>query len=134
MEKKEHPAIEKKKISPDKCVVTGKGDWYFPLSDIYETPDNFAILIDMPGVGIENMTVDMQDNELVINGEVSLETYTDEKVVYNEYNIGHYHRHFAVSDAINRDKIEAKMSDGVLAIILPKAEHVKPRKIIVKVE
>ncbi|OHB35949.1 MAG: hypothetical protein A2Y09_07560, partial [Planctomycetes bacterium GWA2_39_15] len=115
-------------------VVTGKGDWYFPLSDIYETPDNFAILIDMPGVGIENMTVDMQDNELVINGEVSLETYTDEKVVYNEYNIGHYHRHFAVSDAINRDKIEAKMSDGVLAIILPKAEHVKPRKIIVKVE
>ena len=134
MEKKEHPAIEKKKISPDKCVVTGKGDWYFPLSDIYETPDNFAILIDMPGVGIENMTVDMQDNELVINGEVSLETYTDEKVVYNEYNIGHYHRHFAVSDAINRDKIEAKMSDGVLAIILPKAEHVKPRKIIVKME
>lgn len=134
MEKKEHPAIEKKKISPDKCVVTGKGDWYFPLSDIYETPDNFAILIDMPGVGIENMTVDMQDNELVINGEVSLETYTDEKVVYNEYNIGHYHRHFAVSDAINRDKIEAKMSDGVLAIILPKAEYVKPRKIIVKAE
>ncbi|OHB41571.1 MAG: hypothetical protein A2Y11_03140 [Planctomycetes bacterium GWC2_39_26] len=134
MEKKEHPAIEKKKISPDKCVVTGKGDWYFPLSDIYETPDNFAILIDMPGVGIENMTVDMQDNELVINGEVSQETYTYEKVVYNEYNIGHYHRHFAVSDAINRDKIEAKMSDGVLAIILPKAEHVKPRKIIVKVE
>jgi HSP20 family protein len=134
MEKKEHPAIEKRKISPDKCVVTGKGDWYFPLSDIYETPDNFAILIDMPGVGIENMTVDMQDNELVINGEVSQETYTDEKVVYNEYNIGHYHRHFTVSDAINRDKIEAKMSDGVLAIILPKAEHVKPRKIIVKME
>ncbi|MEK6635173.1 MAG: Hsp20/alpha crystallin family protein [Planctomycetota bacterium] len=134
MEKKEHPAIEKRKISPDKCVVTGKGDWYFPLSDIYETLDNFAILIDMPGVGIENMTVDMQDNELVINGEVSQETYTDEKVVYNEYNIGHYHRHFTVSDAINRDKIEAKMSDGVLAIILPKAEHVKPRKIIVKME
>lgn len=134
MEKKEHPAIEKKKISPDKCVVTGKGDWYFPLSDIYETPDNFAILIDMPGVSIENMTVDMQDNELVINGEVSQETYTDEKVVYNEYNIGHYHRHFTVSDAINRNKIEAKMSDGVLAIILPKAEHVKPRKIIVKTE
>ena len=53
------------------------------MSDIYETPDNFAILIDMPGVGIENMTVDMRDNELVINGEVSQETYTDEKVVYN---------------------------------------------------
>lgn len=134
METKEHPTVEKKKIVPDKCVVTGKGEWYFPLSDIYETPDNFAILIDMPGVGTDNISIDLRDNELVINGEVSQEAYTDEKVVYNEYNIGHYHRHFVISDAINRDKIEAKMSDGVLSLVLPKAEHVKPRKIEVKTE
>ena len=134
MEKKEHPIVKKKKIVPDKCVVTGKGNWYFPLSDIYETPDNFGIFIDMPGVSPENITIDMHDNELVINGEVSHEEYTDEKVIYSEYNIGHYHRHFIISEAINRDKIEAKMSDGVLSLILPKAEHVKPRKIEVKAE
>jgi HSP20 family protein len=134
METKEHPTVEKKKITPDKCVVTGKGEWYFPLSDIYETPDNFTILIDMPGVGTDNISIDLRDNELVINGEVSQEAYTDEKVVYNEYNIGHYHRHFVISDAINRDKIEAKISDGVLSLVLPKAEHVKPRKIEVKTE
>lgn len=134
METKEHPTVEKKKITPDKCVVTGKGEWYFPLSDIYETPDNFTILIDMPGVGTDNISIDLRDNELVINGEVSQEAYTDEKVVYNEYNIGHYHRHFVISDAINRDKIEAKISDGVLYLALPKAEHVKPRKIEVKTE
>ena len=134
MEKKEHPIVKKKKIVPDKCVVTGKGNWYFPLSDIYETPDNFGILIDMPGVSPENITIDMHDNELVINGEVSHEEYTDEKVIYSEYNIGHYHRHFIISEAINRDKIEAKMSDGVLSLVLPKSEHVKPRKIEVKAE
>ena len=134
METKEHPAVGKKKITPDKCVVTGKGDWYFPLSDVYETPDNFTILIDMPGVDTENVSIDMRDNELVINGEVSQEGYTDEKVMYSEYNIGHYHRHFVLSDAINRDKIEAKMSDGVLSLVLPKAEYVKPRKIEVKAE
>jgi len=134
METKEHPAVEKKKITPDKCVVTGKGDWYFPLSDVYETPDNFTILIDMPGVDTENVSIDMRDNELVINGEVSQEGYADEKVMYSEYNIGHYHRHFVLSDAINRDKIEAKMSDGVLSLVLPKAEYVKPRKIEVKAE
>lgn len=134
MEKKELPAVGKKKISSDKCVVTGKGNWYFPLSDIYETPDNFTILIDMPGAGIENINIDLQDNELVVNGEVSQEAYTDERVVYNEYNIGHYHRHFVISEAVNRDKIEAKMSDGVLSLILPKAEHIKPRKIEVKAE
>ncbi|MCF6156358.1 MAG: Hsp20/alpha crystallin family protein [Candidatus Brocadia sp.] len=134
METKEHPAIEKKKIAPDRCIVTGKGDWYFPLADIYETPDNFTILIDMPGVSTENIAIDIRNNELVINGEVSLEAYIDEKIIHNEYNIGHYHRHFAISDAINRDKIEAKMSDGVLSLVLPKAEHVKPRKIEVKAE
>ena len=134
METKEHPTVEKKKIASDKCVVTGKGEWYFPLSDIYETPDNFTILIDMPGVGTDNISIDLRDNELVINGEVSQEAYTDEKVVYNEYNIGHYHRNFVISGAINRDKIEAKISDGVLSLVLPKAEHVKPRKIEVRTE
>lgn len=134
MEKKEHTAVEKKKIAPDKCIVTGKGNWYFPLADIYETPENFVILLDMPGVPTKNITVDMRDNELVINGEVSQETFTDEKVLYNEYNIGHYHRHFTVSDVINRDKVEAKMSHGVLSLVLPKAAHVKPKKIAVKEE
>ncbi|MBI2556458.1 MAG: Hsp20 family protein, partial [Planctomycetes bacterium] len=42
--------------------------------------------------------------------------------------------HFVISEAVNRDKIEAKMSDGVLSLILPKAEHIKPRKIEVKAE
>jgi len=134
MDRKEHLAVEKKKIAPDKCVVTGKGNWYFPPADIYEIPDSFVILLDMPGVPIKNITIDMQDNELVINGEVSLETYADEKVLYNEYNIGHYHRHFTVSDAINKEKVEAKMSNGVLRLTLPKAAHVKPRKIEVKAE
>ena len=44
METKEHPSVEKKKITPDKCVVTGKGDWYFPQSDIYETPDGCSFV------------------------------------------------------------------------------------------
>src|SRR3990172_8160188 len=134
MEKKELPAVGKKKIPSDKGGVTGKGNWYFPLSDIYGTPDTFPKLIDMPGAGIENLNIDPQDQELVVNGEVSQEAYTDERVVYNEYNIGHYHRHFVISEAVNRDKIEAKMSDGVLSLILPKAEHIKPRKIEVKAE
>ncbi|MCR4292925.1 MAG: Hsp20/alpha crystallin family protein [Candidatus Kuenenia sp.] len=132
MSNTEHPVVKKKKLAPDRCIVTGKGDWYYPLSDIYETPDNFTVVVDMPGVGANNITVDMQSNELIVNGEISQEAYTDEKLLYSEYNIGHYHRHFILSDAINRDKIEAKMSDGILTIILPKAEHVKPRKIQVK--
>ncbi|MDR4506710.1 MAG: Hsp20/alpha crystallin family protein [Candidatus Brocadiaceae bacterium] len=132
MEKKEHPVVKKRKIAPDKCVVTGKGDWYFPLSDIYETPENFTIVIDMPGVDTEHIAIDLRENELIVNGEISFDAYTDEKVILNEYNVGHYHRHFVISDAINRNKVEAKMKDGVLTLNLPKAEHIKPRKIEVK--
>lgn len=49
MSNTEYPVVKKKKLAPDRCIVTGKGNWYYPLSDIYETPDNFTVVIDMPG-------------------------------------------------------------------------------------
>jgi HSP20 family protein len=57
----------------------------------------------------------------------------DDYVLYREYDVGHFHRHFGLSDTIDRGKIEAVMAHGVLTLRLPKVEEVRPRRIPIKV-
>ena len=51
--------------------------------------------------------------------------------VYTEYNIGHFRRSYSLSSKIDQDRISAQMENGVLTLVLPKAEEAKPRKIAV---
>ena len=102
-----------------------------PYTDIYETPENIVLVADMPGVGLEDINISLEDDTLVIEGtrhEVLRDGY---KPVYAEYELSNYRRVFTVSTDIARDKITATAKDGVLTLTLPKAEPVKARKITV---
>lgn len=113
----------------EKSENTTPTRYYRPDTDIYETEDNLILSIDMPGVKKEDVIINLEDSTLEIEGKIDCSAYNDYEPIYAEYNIGNYFRSFKLSNAIDKSKIEAKMSDGSLYLTLPKAEKVKPRKI-----
>jgi HSP20 family protein len=104
---------------------------YIPAVDIYESAEALTLVADMPGVGPEDLVIDVHDNKLTLRGTVAIEE-EKERVLLHEYGVGDYFREFTLGRAIDQSKIEAAIRNGVLTLTLPKAEAIKPRKITVK--
>lgn len=124
---------EKPQVDTDTHQELRSGNWFVPATDVYETAQEVVLVMDMPGVCFDCAHVSIVDDELVVTGHVTHGEDQDDYVLYREYDVGHYHRHFGLPPTIDRDKIEASMSDGVLTVVMPKVEQVRPRRITVKV-
>lgn len=105
---------------------------YIPGVDIYETNDSLYLIADMPGTDESRVNITLEKDILTIEAGVDESIYGQRKATYIEYGIGDYYRQFTLSDEIDREKIEASMKDGVLKVVLPKAEPVKTRKIAIQ--
>jgi len=104
---------------------------FVPRVDIYETKDALYLVADMPGVDDKTVDVELEKNVLTIAGRVEDGKVQDYNLVFSEYEVGDYERTFTLSDEIDRDKIKATVKQGVLRLELPKAEKVKPKKIMI---
>ncbi len=111
---------------------TQQGLVFTPEVDIFETEQEITLLTDMPGVVADNLTIDLRDDVLTLSGDVKPWEGPEETDVLVEFEIGKYYRQFTLSDAIDQDKIDAKLVDGVLRLTLPKAQKAVPRQIAVK--
>ena len=118
---------------PAKVERVRPGRVFLPAVDIFETPEALTLVADMPGVPNDKVTIDIKDNHLVISGEISPLLGEGETMLLQEYRTGDYQREFHLGANIDQARIEANMKDGVLRLLLPKAEKAKPRKIEVKV-
>ncbi len=108
-----------------------------PLVDVYESPDGSqtVLVAEIPGAAPNSTDVRVDKGVLTIAADAG-GTEHDEKYVrtYTGLARGEYFRAFALSDEIDRDKITASLSDGVLTVHLPRAEQAKTRKIEIKTE
>jgi len=102
---------------------------FVPRATIYEVNNDIVVLVDMPGVKPENIDITLENNELKINGYVNELQPEGYSLVYSEYGIGDYERSFVVPQDIDREKIAAKLKDGVLELHLTRAEEFQARKI-----
>jgi HSP20 family protein len=105
---------------------------FLPPADIYETNDAIVVTAEMPGVGPDGIDITLERRVLTIRGRSGASEHSGYQRVYNEYADGDYERVFTLSESIDRDKIEATLRDGVLHLVLPKAEPARVRKIELK--
>jgi HSP20 family protein len=101
-----------------------------PSASVIEAVDGYTLEVEMPGVNKRGLEVSVENNELTIIGRRSLPT-VEGTLIHHESRPENYRRTFELDPSINADKISVKIDQGLATLTLPKAEHVKPRRITV---
>ncbi len=103
-----------------------------PPIDIYEGADGLVLEADLPGVPDHLLSIQLEDNVLNLRGQAVSPLPEGAEVLHEEYRSGDFRRSFILSDEVDRSRISASFKDGVLRIILPKAERSRTRRIEIK--
>ena len=108
---------------------TEAGKFYSPYTDIYESPTEVIVTMEMPGVEKDAIDIRVEKSVLTVTGNIDSRKYENLEPIYSEYNVGNFVRSFTLSTKIDSDKIAATVADGVLTVRLPKAPQAHGRKI-----
>jgi HSP20 family protein len=118
-------------------AVTGDGAreipaGVFPPINITQDDSNFYIRAEVPGIKAKDLSISALRNRVSISGKREI-PQDNERVSYHrkERAEGEFSRTVALPGEVVADRVEARYSDGILALTLPKAEEAKPRQIAV---
>ncbi|PYJ01859.1 MAG: heat-shock protein Hsp20 [Verrucomicrobia bacterium] len=101
-----------------------------PPASVIEAGEGYTLELEMPGVTKDGLDISVENNELTVVGQRSLPTVQG-TLIHHESRPNNFRRTFELDPSIDADKISAKIEQGLVTLTLPKAEHVKPRKISV---
>ncbi len=104
---------------------------YLPL-DIYETEDAFVVKAFVPGASAEHLDITVQQNTLAIRVEQPVEQQEGVRYYLRERAGGTWFRSLELPAAIDGDHIDARLENGVLTLMLPKAPEARPHKVQIK--
>jgi HSP20 family protein len=104
-----------------------------PALDISERKDAYLVTVELPGVEAEDLDITMEDGLLTIQGERQFAQESSEQQFHRvERRYGAFRRSITLPAQVQADQIEASFDNGVLQILVPKAEEAKPRRIQVR--
>ena len=111
--------------------VLGAG--VFPLINLSENKDNYYARAEMPGLKADDIGISVAGNNLSISGERKIAS-EGENVRYHrrEREAGTFNRVIALPGEVDADKVEAKLVDGILTVVIPMAETAKPKQITIR--
>jgi HSP20 family protein len=117
-------------VSPAIKTQTDSSSQWRPACDVEEAEEHFLVTMELAGIPKEEVKLEVVDNQLLISGERQQKIRNKENGQwYTERSYGKFQRTFALPTGINTDQIEANYQDGILRIIVPKAEVAKPKQI-----
>jgi HSP20 family protein len=105
-----------------------------PPVDIYEDAEGIMLMADMPGVSRERLTIEVDKDMLVLEGDARIDMSEGMEALHADVRSTRYRRSFTLSGELETGQIDARLSDGVLSIRIPKRAEVRPRRIEVRAE
>lgn len=101
-----------------------------PRMDVVETTEAYELAADVPGVGKEDIQINLHEGVLTISGHRNSRVVTEsDTVIREERQAGRFYRSFSLPNKIDSARIEARFENGVLFVKVPKLEETKPQKI-----
>lgn len=121
-------------VQEKRALTTGEEQadqtrYYQPLTDIYETGGALVVVMEVPGVEKADLDVRVENDQLLVEGRISLAPYSNLKPLYSEYGVGHFARRFRLSNQVDKQGIAARVEDGVLTLTLPKVKEAATKSI-----
>ncbi len=107
--------------------------WNVP-ADLVQTEEEIRCTLEVPGLKAEEIDVTVENGVLVVAGEKKADYEEQDKggAVYRERRYGRFERRFALPQNVNANGVRASYEQGVLTIVLPRAEESKPRRVQIK--
>jgi len=105
-----------------------------PAVEVSETDDELTVTVELPGMGRDDVEIDLENNVLTIRGEKSSETEEEDKekkMHVWERRYGSFHRSFTLPRSVDADQVKAEFRDGLLKVRLPKMEQARGKKIAI---
>ena len=111
--------------------VNGTTAAWVPAMDVVETPNEVLCHLEVPGLTSEDIDIRVQDNMLVVSGEKKAADQEQKEGAFRsiERRYGRFERSFTLPRTIDTQNVTARHENGVLTIVLPKAEASKPRRV-----
>jgi HSP20 family protein len=104
-----------------------------PALDISERKDAYLVTVELPGLKPEDLDITMEDGLLTIQGERQFTSESSEQQYHRvERRYGAFRRAITLPAHVMAEGIEASFEDGVLQILVPKAEEATPKRIQVR--
>jgi HSP20 family molecular chaperone IbpA len=105
-----------------------------PMVNIFEDVEGITLEVDMPGVAKEGLAIQADQNTLLIEGDIKLDTPQGIEALYADVRATRFSRSFTLSSELDVEKVDASLKDGVLGLRIPKRAEVRPRKIEVRTD